>query len=156
MLAVAVSYQMSNQTTAISNTTNIKNLETMEFNEITQEEVEAYAWASSIKEWAELAFKYIDMTDKLANVIQQNFQTAVSYRYNGNIIKRAIIEGLPPKLKDLMLASDIVLPKKRTKEQKALFIERQSIQQKVILMCELCTNTLFYYFLCRLTVSTTN
>jgi hypothetical protein len=146
MLAVAVSQQMPNQTTAVSNSNTMRNLETAPFNDITQEEVEAYAWASCVKEWTGVALNYIDITDKLANIMLENFETTASYRYNANIIKRAIIEGLPLNMKDIMLASNIVVPK-RSKEQKAFMEERQKVQQKVILMYELCTYTLFYYYL---------
>jgi len=92
---------MPNQIAAISNTNAMRNLETAPFNEITQEEVEAYAWAACIKEW-----------------------TMAALNYNANIIKRVIIERLPLDMQNIMLATDTEVQKKRSKEQKALTAER--------------------------------
>jgi len=41
------------------------------------------------------------MTDKLADIMLQNFPTTSTYRYNANIIKRVIIEGLPDDMKKI-------------------------------------------------------
>jgi hypothetical protein len=116
---------------------NMKNYENTQMYEITQEEVEAYAWSADIKAWIGIAMNYIEITDKLANIMLENFATTASYRYNANIIKRAIIEGLPTKMKDIMLSSELVT-KKRSKEQKTLMTERHNVQKKVILMYLLC------------------
>ena len=126
----------------------MRNLETAPFNDITQEKVEGYAWASCVKEWTGVALNYIVITDKLSNIsclrtLKQQQHIAIMVILSSVLV----IEEMPLNMKDIMLASNIVVPKKRSKEQKAFMEERQNVQQKVILMYKLCTNTLFYYYL---------
>lgn len=70
---------MSNPTSPMENSTN------EDFASITWNEIET-DWSILVKQWVSVALLYLEITDKLSDVMTDNFPTPSAFRYNHAVI----------------------------------------------------------------------
>jgi hypothetical protein len=112
-------------------------------NAMKTDDVVSKSWQQLVKEWTPIALTYMEATDNLAQIMNENFRTPTAFRNNVKAIKRAILDGLSKRDQHVMLASDPSFKGKTVNvydlvvNQNTLKQERVKVQSRVIYISSL-------------------